>query len=258
MATTLVHSTAALLRRDDDKSTTVGDVVGPIVGVIVLILIAFGAWYGYRVYHARKLGASNLYIPEHHFDSQNTNHTRADEGLPNPSLNPFSDDHAVDSRPYPARGGIVGWVQAKYRSMRSGRVAGGAYEGAGRGLGRRGGRLSALDPDEAWDARMDREADADYEEQELGLTHSRHTSDARGYTGYGHVREGPSGLPIAGSALDDRYEDETGRSTRGRDPFADDHAEPSDMGLRAVSPRPHEPGGKDGTNERRSVFRENV
>lgn len=250
-------------------------IIGPIIGVVILLFLAFAAFYAYRYYRSRRLG------------------------LPPPTLNPFTSQSRVSTRNYPAQGGIVGWLQSTFRNVRNRRTAGGAYEGTSGSGGRAGrarGGLGALDPDEAWDSRVGNEADgyggrggAYHEEQELGLTNPRHTGrdslgDVEPYAGggYGRVREdtgyGPSrGLDeiMPGESergargdreLDERHEEETGRSTR--NPFGD-HAERSDIGIRAVSPRPtvetHAQGhGKTGSKddfsptERRSVFRENV
>ncbi|KAK8051460.1 hypothetical protein PG993_002845 [Apiospora rasikravindrae] len=162
-------------------------------------------------------------------------------------------------------GGIRGWFNDKLRSRGNNRSAGGAYEQPGHSRG-----FGPLDPDEAWDSRVGHEADTYgpggyYEEQELGLRNDPYTGS--GYNmnlattpapdnGRGRSRDRDSlGVPGAG-----------GRSAA--NPFDDDAAEPSNMSMRGVSPRPIDtgatprPGGgaskNDSPTERRSVFRENV
>jgi hypothetical protein len=126
-----------------------------------------------------------------------------------------------------------------------------------------------LDPDEAWDARVDNEAgNPYYEEQELGLHDPSHGPYGGG--GYGDVGVGG-------------HDEGRGRS-RSRDgrtnPFGD-NADASSMSLRDVSPRPdqldvssgkqrassHKRGqsslgttgsADDSPTERRSMFREDV
>lgn len=227
--------------------------IAAIVVVVFLIILAFVAYYAYRVWQARR------------------------QGLPPPPLNPFARGSTVSTRNYPARGGIVGWATSQWRSLRNTRTAGGAYESSG--PGRR--RTAQLDPDEAWDSRVGDEA---YEEQELGLRHGRGDSDVGPYSGDGYAGApgyartgrgyGPSGglQDISGrgrsrsrSELDERYEAETGRSTR--DPFGDHAA----TDIRGVSPRPLDTGyGRTqghamqpsvddiSPTERRSIFKEDV
>ena len=201
-------------------------------------------------------------------------------GLPPPNFNPFSKKRREPANyraPAPAPAGIQGWFQDKWNLLTSGRTAGGAYEGTGYAGGsgayagqRRG--FGPLDPDEAWDARVDNEAGGyGYEEQELGLHDPSHGPYGGG--GYGDVG-------VAG------YDEGRGRS-RSRDgrndaegglrpnPFGD-NAEASS--LRSVSPRPDAQPGKPGApghmrgqsslgttgsaddspTERRSMFREDV
>lgn len=156
---------------------------------------------------------------------------------------------------------------------------GGAYEQPLEG-GRRG-RGRALDPDEAWDARVGAEADAGgyaFEEQELGLREEAeyggggYGNEGQVLPAYGEERgrslnrgAGAEGYIGGGQrGLDERYEEEMG----GReDPFGDE-AERSE--LRGVSPRPHVEAKGDGKvgsgggmsddspTERRSMFHENV
>lgn len=175
---------------------------------------------------------------------------------------------------------------------RNNRTAAGAYEGAGpagqgaRGAARQG--FGPLDPDDAWDSRVGAEADAYYynEEQELGL-HGGHQQQQRNNASQLNVASSNTaylgGGGMGGSSYDmnvpaDGGEElqERGR-TRGRSPHAggandpnpfDDDADPSNISLRGVSPRPivdtnlgagGDHGNKpDSPTERRSMFRENV
>ncbi|KAK8080019.1 hypothetical protein PG997_007837 [Apiospora hydei] len=193
-------------------------------------------------------------------------------GLPAPTLssyNPFArSEPSAFGTPTPAPGGIRGWFNDKLRGRGNNRSAGGAYEQPSHGRG-----FGPLDPDEAWDSRVGHEADTYgpggyYEEQELGHRNDPYTGS--GYNmnlattpgaaapdnGRGRSRDRDSlGVPGAG-----------GRSAA--NPFDDDAAEPSNMSMRGVSPRPIDtgatprPGGgaakNDSPTERRSVFRENV
>jgi len=157
---------------------------------------------------------------------------------------------------------------------RNNRTAAGAYEQSGNPGGAPRGRASGpLDPDEAWDSRVGHEADGYggpggyYEEQELGL---RTPNIPGGDTSYGGSSY-QMNLATDPGATSGRYDEERGRArsrspglTAGN-PFADS-AEPSNMSLRGVSPRPIDTsmargkGAKDDDSptERKSVFRENV
>jgi hypothetical protein len=161
------------------------------------------------------------------------------------------------------------------------RTAAGAYEGAGPtggGTAPQRGRGFALDPDEAWDSRVGHEADGYggyYEEQELGLRPPPGGSTAYGGAGgatYNMNLAATPGPAPAGFGDDDRGRPRSrSPGTRpGRNPF-DDDAEPSNMSLRGVSPRPidtavgqegkggkKDPGSAESPSERRSVFRENM
>lgn len=187
---------------------------------------------------------------------------------------------------------MQGWFSeqiSKFKN-RGNRSASGAYEGAPLGGassgpgGRRG--FGPLDPDEAWDARVG--AEADYgpygEEQELGLHAPQHGTglglgpygrDDTAYGGARHESESysmnlaatPRMAPEGSGA---GHDDNRGRSAVGRNPFDDDAAEPSNLSLRGVSPRPmdsererereHRPtkggDGGDSPSERRSIFKE--
>ncbi|CAK3916613.1 hypothetical protein DOTSEDRAFT_55398 [Lecanosticta acicola] len=230
------------------------------VFLIILVLVILGAgggYIGYTHYRARKLG------------------------LPPPSLNPFSKNRREDNvyrAPAPAPGGIQGWVTDKVNAFRNRRTAGGAYEstttrGGGGSGGRRG--FGPLDPDEAWDARVDNEASGYYEEQELGLQDPGHGPYGGG--GYGHAHTDSLGgrgrSRDRQRELDDRYDEEMhGGGSRGLNPFGD-HAEASNASLRSVSPRPAadntgyhgaQPkkgghgGADDSPTERRSMFHEEM
>ncbi|CAK7215825.1 hypothetical protein SCUCBS95973_002609 [Sporothrix curviconia] len=251
---------------------------GIVVLVIVLLLLAAGVgWIVFARLRAQRLG------------------------LPPPSWTSFIPFRGSSRSSYgvqPAPSGIGGWFQEHFRRLRGGggrnnRTAAGAYEGAGtssRGAARQG--FGPLDPDDAWDARVGAEADAYYynEEQELGLHTNQHANnnssrlDIGGGASVSNTAYLGSGGGLAGSSYDmnvptatigdDGFE-ERGR-TRGRspgtsapNPFDDDAADPSNMSLRGVSPRPMgdgaagsgglgQGGQPDSPTERRSMFRESV
>lgn len=255
---------------------------GVIVLVIFLLLVAAGVgWVVFTRLRAKRLG------------------------LPPPPLTsyiPFLKSSSSSSYgpPQPAPGGIIGWFNDRIRGLKdwNSRTATGAYEGGGSGVPRGGRRgFGPLDPDEAWDARVGHEADGPYgyyaEEQELGLApqHGQHHNQDTSYGGGSSYR---TNLPTDGHNDDDLERGRTrSRSpgygggnaglavpSGGKNPFEDD-AEPSNMSLRGVSPRPLETtdissgaagrpghkrgkssgGGRDDSNsptERRSIFREDV
>ncbi|ELR04057.1 hypothetical protein GMDG_06566 [Pseudogymnoascus destructans 20631-21] len=178
-------------------------------------------------------------------------------GLPTPTLtsyNPFASRSSYT--PQPRSGGLIGWISDKFRNFRSrrSRTAGGAYEeplgaygGAGGGGARSG--FGALDPDEAWDARVGNEADYYREEQEVGL-HAE-----TGYSGAGGEERGRT------------------RGRRGEEgPYGGDSQRELDRSaavgtsLRGVSPRPDKGAGHDeheglgadpdSPTGKRSLFRE--
>jgi hypothetical protein len=207
-------------------------------------------------------------------------------GLPQPTLASYNPFRSSASRGYggpsPAPGGIGGWFSDKWRSFknRNNRSAGGAYE-ENLSSNIRGGRstrgFGPLDPDDAWDTRVGTEADAygpgGYEEeQELGLHQSGiaptpihappEYEEERGRA----LNRAPG--PYSGGlqvGADRRY-DEAGKAPA-ENPF-DDAAEPSNVSLRGVSPRPVSDGRThghlkgqesiDSAAERRSLFREEV
>ncbi|KAH8680858.1 hypothetical protein BX600DRAFT_4877 [Xylariales sp. PMI_506] len=210
-------------------------------------------------------------------------------GLPAPTLssyNPFArSDPAPFGAPTPAPGGIRGWFNDKLRGRNNQRSAVGAYE---EGRSRRG--FGPLDPDDAWDTRVESyEPGHYYEEQELG---HRATASAGGpgylgaggdpYSGaeYPMNLAATPGVPPPGGFGGQQLDEPRGRSRERtgaglaapgagqHNPF-DDEAEPSNMSLRGVSPRPIDTnvggrgrgrgsGGSNSPTERRSVFRENV
>ncbi|KFY59722.1 hypothetical protein V497_04125 [Pseudogymnoascus sp. VKM F-4516 (FW-969)] len=225
-----------------------------LVALLAIILISAVAWIIFIHLRARRLG------------------------LPTPTLssyNPFASRSSYT--PQPRSGGLVGWISDKFRGFRSSRArtAGGAYEeplgayGAGGGGARSG--FGALDPDEAWDARVGNEADYYREEHEVGLHTDTEYSGAggeeRGRTRGRRGDDGPYGVDSQ-RELDRRYEEEMGQeagvvkpSGESRNPFDDSAA--VGTSLRGVSPRPdkggeHEGlgGDPDSPSERRSSFRE--
>ncbi|KAK3319299.1 hypothetical protein B0H66DRAFT_603848 [Apodospora peruviana] len=229
-----------------------------VIVVIVLLLAAAIGWVVFTRIRAQRLG------------------------LPAPSLKsyiPFLKSSSSSSPygpPQPAPGGIVGWINDRIRLFknRNSRTATGAYEGQPLGStgstnparsGRRG--FGPLDPDEAWDARVGHEADGyGYaEEQELGLASGPYQgAGGQQDTSYGG---GSYQMNLA------RDPEERGRPrSRGpagltANPF-DDNAEPSNLSMRGVSPRPIDTtaAGKapekveddSSPTERKSIFRENV
>lgn len=222
--------------------------------------------------------------------------------IPPPSFTSFfpffhkSDQNSSSyGTPAPRPGGVQGWFGDQVRKFkeRNNRTAAGAYESAPRG-GAAGGRrgFGPLDPDEAWDARVGNEADnygpgGYYEEQELGL-HSQgpYNNNSRLHaddnTSYGGAHGGGSGgsdsyaMNLAATPRPDDAEDHNRGRSRSREvagggggtsrnPFDDDAAEPSNMSLRGVSPRPMDGETQarrkvtsDNASERRSIFTEQV
>ncbi|KAK5169691.1 uncharacterized protein LTR77_005669 [Saxophila tyrrhenica] len=233
--------------------------------ILVLVLVAAGGGYVlYAHYRARKLG------------------------LPAPNFNPFNRkprESPLYRAPAPAPSGVIGWVTDKFSSLRSGRTTTGAYESTGYGAGGRSGTdrrgFGPLDPDEAWDARVDNETGGYYEEQELGLQDPSHGPYGGG--GYGDVGVGVGGIEEGRGRsrsrqreLDNRYDEEVHNGGARLNPFGE-QAEASNMSLRSVSPRPDMPtsaprapshkrgqsslnttGSDDSPTERRSMFREDV
>ncbi|KAI5360838.1 hypothetical protein Slin15195_G087540 [Septoria linicola] len=228
--------------------------------LILLVLAAGGGYGGYTRWRANRLG------------------------LPPPPLNPFAKrrDDATYRAPSPRAGGLQGWIADKWNALQNKRTAGGAYESTGYGGARSGGAgrrgFGPLDPDEAWDARVDNEASGYYEEQELGLQDpNQGPYGGHGYAentnlGVGGIEAGRGRSKSRQRELDDRYDDEVhGGGSSTLNPFGDD-AEHSNM--RGMSPRPdtdrttsyhgstksghQKKGSDDSPTERRSMFTEDV
>ncbi|KAM0280924.1 hypothetical protein ACHAQH_003813 [Verticillium albo-atrum] len=199
---------------------------GIVIAIVILALAGALAWVVFTQLRARKLG------------------------LPAPSITSYIPFLKPDPYGSSSGSGGLSGIKAWFKS-RNNRSAAGAYEQpgaagapiAGGAAGRRG--FGPLDPDEAWDSRVGHEADSygpygAYDEQELGDRGRHYQQDPRGGGG------GATG-PLSSN------------------PFEDD-AEPSNIGMRGVSPRPidtgagaPQQGGKGGSpTERRSMFRENV
>ncbi|KAI3336070.1 hypothetical protein F4824DRAFT_463286 [Ustulina deusta] len=207
-------------------------------------------------------------------------------GLPSPPLSsyiPFarSSHQSAYGAPQPKSGGVRGWISDRFQSLKNPRSAAGAYEQPSAPAGRRG--FGPLDPDDAWDARVGHETYGsayypdDHELEDRGH-HGRVDSP---YSGSGYQ------MNLAGDGTDENRgrnpnprpsgrEVPTGRPSAGgeggqHNPF-DDAAEPSNLSLRGVSPRPIDThkaaaagsaGGPPHDSptsvaERRSVFREEV
>ncbi|KKY31387.1 hypothetical protein UCDDA912_g08646 [Diaporthe ampelina] len=228
----------------------VGTAGAIIITIVVLAVVGGVGWVFYSRLQAKKLG------------------------LPPPSLTSFIPFvHKSDQSPYgppaPAPGGVSGWFNDQIRKFknRNNRSAAGAYEGAGAAPGRRG--FGPLDPDEAWDSRVGNEADhygpgGYYEEQELGLHQPgrpSHHDENTAYHGASDHESYSMNLAATPQMASRGFDGDRGRtlSRDGRNPFDDDAAEPSNISLRGVSPRPMDGERReDNASERRSIFRENV
>ncbi|KAK1836932.1 hypothetical protein QBC39DRAFT_61325 [Podospora conica] len=209
---------------------------GVAIIVILLLLIAAGAgWIVFTRMRAQRLG------------------------LPPPPLSSYIPFLKSSSSPYgapqPAPGGIVGWINDRIRAFktRNNRTAAGAYEGSQQAGGYGGSNARGLDPDDAWDTRVG--GDPYY----------------GGGGGGGGGYQGGEGYQM--NVPGDREDVERGRGRsrspgpaqggKGLNPFVEG-AEPSNLSMRGVSPRPVETGvgrgrkGDDSPEGRRSVFRENV
>lgn len=179
----------------------------------------------------------------------------------------------------------MGWVHDRVRAFknRNNRSADGAYEGSSNSnlRGRASNRgFGPLDPDDAWDARVGTEADAygpggHYEEQELGLHGQSGLAPTPGTAPPAYDEERGRALSRepelydgeAQAGLDRRYDEDVERKPASN-PFDDSTAEPSNVSLRGVSPRPvldtsnkgHSRGqhSVDSSTERRSMFREDM
>lgn len=175
--------------------------------------------------------------------------------LPPPPLSSYIPFLPSSSSPYgaptPAPGGIVGWFNDRVRAFknRNNRTAAGAYEGS------HSTNARGLDPDDAWDTRVGGDPYG-------------------GSGGGGGAYQGGEGYHM-NVAYGEEEQRGRGRSRSpgpgqggraGLNPFAEG-AEPSNLSMRGVSPRPIDTGvagGKKGAADpdspegRRSVFRENV
>ncbi|KAG7287041.1 hypothetical protein NEMBOFW57_006541 [Staphylotrichum longicolle] len=213
-------------------------------------------------------------------------------GLPPPPLKsyiPFLKSSSPSyGGPAPAPGGIVGWINDRIRLLRNRntRTAAGAYEGSsaynsggysGSSRGNHRG-FDHLDPDDAWDARVGGYNPYE-EERELGLAPPPSSS---GHGGQYHQQQQPGGdgyqmnlavTPGVGGPQPQYEEERRGRPRSrspepeglpkgGGNPFGDE-AEPSNISLRGVSPRPMDSSfagrkAKADHDDRRSMFREEV
>ncbi|KAI1300033.1 hypothetical protein F5Y03DRAFT_241852 [Xylaria venustula] len=224
-----------------------------IVLVVLLIVAAIG-WVIFTQLRARRLG------------------------LPSPPLSsyiPFtgSSNQSAYGAPQPRSGGVRGWISDRFQSFKNPRSAAGAYEQPSAPAGRRG--FGPLDPDDAWDARVGHEGGAYYPEDQELEDRAPHGP----YSGSGYQ------MNLAGDGVDENR----GRSPNPRisgleaphgapsaaregghlNPFDDSAAEPSNLSLRGVSPRPLDThaartaagpthDSPTSVSERRSVFREDV
>lgn len=232
---------------------------GVVILVIVLLLLAAAAgWVLFARLRAQRLG------------------------LPPPawsSFIPFREGSSSSFGVQPAPGGIGAWFSDRLQGFknlknRNNRTAAGAYEGGGAApRGRRG--FGPLDPDEAWDSRVGAEADAFYynEEQELGLNPQNQNSrlnvtntSYHGYNGSSYDMNVPAEAHDEPRGRSRDRSPNTNTTAGGLNPF-DDDADPSNMSLRGVSPRPitdagpsatHDAHKADSPTERKSMFRENV
>ncbi|KAI0888954.1 uncharacterized protein GGS22DRAFT_152788 [Annulohypoxylon maeteangense] len=253
--------------------------------VLVIAVVGLIGWVVFTQFRARRLG------------------------LPAPpisSYNPFARSEPTSYvGPQPAPSGIRGWISDKWRALRSrgSGGGGGSRSATGAGYERASRRGYALDPDEAWDTRVGHEADAyygygAYEEQELGLrgqAQQAHPSQQQQqhqqqqqqpqnpFQSHGDIGSGSSynGAGYSNVALG--ADENRGRTLSrspgvglgvesARNPFDDDAAEPSNISLRGVSPRPIDTAAANAgkvkggvahhhdspTSERRSIFREDV
>ncbi|KAK0744150.1 hypothetical protein B0T18DRAFT_392792 [Schizothecium vesticola] len=213
---------------------------GVAIIVILLLLLAAGAgWIVFTRMRAQRLG------------------------LPPPPLSsyiPFLHSSSSSSygAPQPAPGGIVGWFNDRVRAFktRNNRTAAGAYEGS------HSTNARGLDPDDAWDTRVGGDpygggaggggggAYQGGEGYQMNVAYGEDEQRGRGRS----RSPGPQGAQSQGG--------------RGLNPFAEG-AEPSNLSMRGVSPRPIDTGvggaaaatkgaGEDSPEGRRSVFRENV
>ncbi|KAL2168205.1 hypothetical protein VTG60DRAFT_264 [Thermothelomyces hinnuleus] len=252
--------------------------------ILALVLLLIGAGVGWIIF--TRIRASRL-------------------GLPPPPLRsyiPFlsSGSTSYGGGPTPAPGGIVGWVNDKIRLMRhrNKRTAAGAYEGpspttpyyGGRYAARGNNPSAAPEDDDPWDSRL-----RGYNPYEEDDDEERQRGSGYGPGGEGYQMNlpvpappeegaasaaGPSGpagaARVAGSAgaagaagaQQGGHDEEEGRRGRTENPFGDD-ADPSNLSVRGVSPRPTTEGGAASSSsaarstaredrDRTSMFREDV
>uniref|UniRef100_L2FF97 Acid phosphatase-like protein n=1 Tax=Colletotrichum fructicola (strain Nara gc5) TaxID=1213859 RepID=L2FF97_COLFN len=190
---------------------------GIVIAILVLLLVAGVGWVIFTQLRARRLGVTPAALAF-------LVHT-----IPKIRTRP----------PRPAPSGIVGWFNDKITGFknRNNRSAAGAYEQPSAGAPRRG--FGPLDPDEAWDTRVGHEAETygpygNYEEQELGYRGGAGGGDS--YNMNMAATPNVHDEPARGRSLS-RPGDDLAVPKGGRNPF-DDDAEPSNISLRGVSPRP--------------------
>lgn len=173
--------------------------------------------------------------------------------LPPPPLSSYIPFLPSSSSPYgaptPAPGGIVGWFNDRVRAFknRNNRTAAGAYEGS------HSTNARGLDPDDAWDTRV-------------GGDPYGGSGGGAYQGGEGYAMNVPYGEEEQRGRGRSRSPGPPGQGGRGGglNPFAEG-AEPSNLSMRGVSPRPIDTGvggGRKGDPDspegRKSVFRENV
>ncbi|KAI0543156.1 hypothetical protein GGR58DRAFT_450947 [Xylaria digitata] len=230
--------------------------------IVVLLVVTAAGWIVFTQLRARRLG------------------------LPSPPLSsyiPFAGSSHQSSYggPQPRSGGIRGWISDRFQSLKNPRSAAGAYEQPSAPAGRRG--FGPLDPDEAWDARVGHETHgvgAYYPEDQELEDRGHHHGDPYSGSGYQMNLAGdgaeenrgrnpnprPNGLDVPASGRSPAARDEAQHNPN---PFDDTAAEPSNLSLRGVSPRPintRKAAAAGGVThdsptsgaERRSIFREDV
>ncbi|KAI1813183.1 hypothetical protein GGS20DRAFT_494152 [Poronia punctata] len=235
----------------------------------ILLFLAAVSWVGFTQLRARRLG------------------------LPSPPLSsyiPFarSSYQSQYGGPQPKSGGIRGWIKDRLPSNKNSRSAAGAYEQPSAAGSRHG--FGALDPDEAWDARVGHEGYGvgsyypDDQELEDRGHHNNRQGNAGGavpspYTGSGYEMNLATDDGGRGRSTNPRTSRPSSMAAgpgngngngngKTRNPF-DDAAEPSNISLRGVSPRPIDtrktPANGDQPQEsptsmmeRRSIFREDI
>ncbi|KAK4157304.1 hypothetical protein C8A00DRAFT_11846 [Chaetomidium leptoderma] len=236
-----------------------------VLAVVLLLIAAAAGWIIFT-----RVRASQLGLPPPPWKSYI------------PFLNSSSSSSSSYGGPAPAQGGIIGWINDRIRHLRHGknRTAAGAYEGSSSynagysGAG--GGNARDFDQheDDPWDSRVGGYNPYE-EERELGLVppggHGQRSSDGDGYQMNLAVTPGISAAGAAAGGGEPEEEERRGR-TRSRspgpsmptkaNPFGDD-AEPSNISMRGVSPRPMDTSfagrkAAKGDEDRKSMFREEV